>query len=155
MDPNNDKTALRHGLLQILDEAMQVDGAAAGKIRVARAGSSTLEIAVQRGFSEDFVQAFRAISPEDECPSARAARTRKRVIVPDLERQPPADPLVAAVRDAGVRAMQATPLVAPDGAVIGTLSTCFRHVHALSAAAALVLDHHARRAASLIKEFPD
>lgn len=152
---NDDKTALRRGLLQILDEAMQVDGAAAGKIRVARPDTSTLEIAVQRGFSDGFVEAFRAIASDDACPSARAVRWRKRVTVPDLARQPPDDPFLAAAREEGMRAMQATPILAPDGAVLGTLSTCFRHAYALSAAAALVLDHHASRAAPLIKDLLD
>jgi GAF domain-containing protein len=152
---DNDKTALRRGLLQILDDAMQLDGAAFGKIRVARPDSRTLEIQVHRGFSERFVEAFREITPDDHQPSALAARTRRRITLPDLERQPADDPFVAAARDEGVRAMQATPILAPDGKVIGCLSTCYREPCSVTVSSALVLDHHARRAAELIENLVD
>lgn len=150
--PGTDKTALRHGLQQILDEAMQLDGAAFGKIRVARPESRTLEIEVQRGFSRRFVEAFREIAPDEDQPSALAVRTRRRVTLPDLERQPADHPFVAAAREEGVRAMQATPIVGPDGEVVGCLSTSYRHPYSVSSASALVLDHHARRAAELIRD---
>lgn len=152
---NTDDTALRRGLLQILEEAMQLEGADFGKIRVARPDSRTLEIAVQLGFSERFVEAFREITPDDDQPSARAVRTRRRITLPDLARQPADHPFVAAVRDEGVRAMQVTPIVAPDGDVVGCLSTCYRQPCTVTTASALVLDHHARRAATLIKTWID
>ena len=129
---------------------MQLDGAAFGKIRVARPADGTLEIEVHRGLSDSFVDAFRAVSPEDSCPSARAARTGKRIAVPDILRQPKDDPFLNAIRDEGVRGMQATPIVATDGRVVGTLSTLFRSVYAASTVSALVLDHLARRAGALI-----
>jgi GAF domain-containing protein len=143
-------SGLQRALLEILDEAMQLDGAAFGKIRVARPADRTLEIEVHRGLSDGFVQAFRAVTPEDTCPSARAARTGKRIAVPDITRQPTDDPFLTAVRDEGVRGMQATPIVNHDGRVLGTLSTLFRSAYAASTVSALVLDHLARRAASLI-----
>lgn len=149
---SSDKTALRRGLRQILDEAMQLDGAAFGKIRVANPDSGTFEIEVQSGFSERFVEAFRAVTPEGSQPSALAVRTRRRITLPDLARQPADDPFVAAARDEGVRAMQATPIVAPGGEVVGCLSTHFRKPYSVTVASGLVLDHHARRAATLIRE---
>lgn len=146
-----DTSGLRHGLQQILDEAMDLDGAAFGKIRIAKPADGVFEIAVQRGFSDRFVEAFRTITRDDECPSARAARTGKRVAVPDVARQAAQDPFLAAARDEGVRGMQATPIVTANGRVVGTLSTLFRHAYGISIASALVLDHHARRAAALIE----
>ena len=143
-------SGLQRALLEILDEAMQLDGAAFGKIRVARPADGTLEIEVHRGLSDGFVRAFRAVSPDDACPSARAARTGKRVAVPDIMRQQTDDPFLNAIRDEGVRGMQATPIVHHDGRVLGTLSTLFRSAYAASTVSALVLDHLARRAASLI-----
>jgi hypothetical protein len=148
---DTEKTAFRRGLLQILDDAMQLDGAAFGKIRVARPASRTLEIEVHRGFSERFIATFREITPDGHQPSALAVRTRRRITLPDLERQPADDPFVAAARGEGVRAMQATPIVASDGVVVGCLSTCYRQPCAVTVASALVLDHQARRAATLIE----
>ena len=150
MTQQSEGSGLRRALLEILDEAMQLDGAAFGKIRLARPGDGALEIEVHRGLSDGFVHAFRAVAPDDSCPSARAARARKRIAVPDVMRQGADDPFLNAIRDEGVRGMQATPIVSPDGRVVGTLSTLFRGAYAASTVSALVLDHLARRAASLI-----
>jgi hypothetical protein len=148
---STDKNALRERLLQVLDEAMQVDGAAFGKIRVVRHDAGVLEIEVHRGFSDRFVETFRAIAPEDPQPSAVAVRTRRRITLPDLTRQPAEDPFVAAARDEGARAVQATPIVAPDGEVIGCLSTFYTRPYSVTVASGLVLDHHAQRAAEVIR----
>ena len=150
MTQRSEGSGLRRALLEILDEAMQLEGAAFGKIRIARPGDGVLQIEVHRGLSDAFVHAYRAVTPDDSCPSARAARTGKRIAVPDITRQPAEDPFLSAVREEGVRGMQATPIVDPDGRVVGTLSTLFRSVYAASFASALVLDHLARRAAALI-----
>jgi hypothetical protein len=119
---------------------------------VARPDSGTLEIEVQRGFSEQFVEAFRAITPDDPQPSAVAVRTRRRIALPDLTRQAVDDPFVIAARDEGARSLQATPIVTPEGKVVGCLSTLYRQPYSVTTASALVLDHQAQRAATLIKE---
>lgn len=139
-------------LLEVLDEAMSVDDAASGKIRCVQPDTGCLEIKAQRGFSEEFVRRFRVVEIGDGTPSARAARLRRRVVVPDLAKSH-ADPFSQAAETEGFRAVQATPIVDDEGALLGTLSTHFPRAHATSASAGLVLDHCARRAAKILRRF--
>lgn len=138
-------------LLAILDEAMQVDQAARGKIRVYNPESGRLEILAQRGFSDDFVESFAAVTREDGVPCARAFRSRRRVTVPDVARDVLPPGYRAAAAREGSQAMQSTPLVGTGGRVIGTLTTHFPQVHLPSMAAALVLDYLSRKAAGAIE----
>jgi GAF domain-containing protein len=135
----------------ILDEAMKVDAANCGKIRTFNPQTGALELQVQRGFSDGFVQSFRAVDPDDALASARAFRLRHRVTIPDLRNDPQAQRYLHAALEEGFRAMQATPIVDGGGRVVGTLSTHFPRVHAPSSASALVLDHCATKAAKLIE----
>jgi len=153
-DNNDDKrrSKLHGALLKILDEALAVDHAACGKIRVYEPASESLEIRAQRGFSDDFVNSFRAVSKEEALACARAFRLRRRVTVPDVSADPQSAAFRAAARSEGFRAMQSTPLIGSRGHVIGTLSTHFARVHSPSTAAALVLDYLSQKAASVIEE---
>lgn len=141
---------LEAALLQVLDEAMRVDDAAWGKIRVYNPRTQALEIQAQRGFSDGFVQSFRAIGAGDELACARAFRLRRRVTVANVSTDPLGAPHREPARDEGFKGLQATPLIAPDGRVVGTLSTHFPHVHVPSTAATLVLDYLSSKAAHLI-----
>lgn len=144
---------LQAALLEVLEEAMSVDEAACGKIRVYNPQTRALEITAQRGFSEDFVQSFRAVDADEELACARAFRLRRRVAVPNVSTDPHSTPYREPARAEGFKALQATPLIAPDGRVVGTLSTHFPRVHMPSASAALVLDYLSVKAATLIESF--
>jgi len=141
---------LEAALLEVLDEAMSVDQAACGKIRVYNPQAGTLDIQAQRGFSEEFVRSFRAIDADDDLACARAFRLRRRVTVANVSTDPQAAPYREPAREEGFKALQSTPLIAPDGRAVGTLSTHFARVHMPSASAAMVLDFLSARAASLI-----
>lgn len=143
---------LREELLSILDEIMRIDGAASGKIRLCDPQTGALSIAVQRGFSEEFVDRFATVAVTDDYPTAVAARRAQRVIVNDLHRQDVEAKYSSAMRAERLRAMQVTPIVGSEGNVIGTLATCFRTSHYVSASGAIALDHWARRAARVIEE---
>jgi GAF domain-containing protein len=147
------KKELEAALLEVLDEAMSVDQAACGKIRVYNAQARTLEIHAQRGFSDGFVQTFRAVDADEELACARAFRLRRRVAVPNVSTDPHSAPFLEPARAEGFKALQSTPLIAPGGRVVGTLSTHFARVHMPSASAALVLDYLSSKAATLIESF--
>lgn len=142
---------LHDALLQVLDEALSVDDAACGKIRVYNPQTGALEIRAQRGFSEQFVQAFRAVDADEELACARAFRLRRRVTVPNVSVDPLTAPYREPAREEGFKALQATPLIGRDGRVVGTLSTHFPKVHAPSVAAGLVLDYLSSKAAALVE----
>jgi GAF domain-containing protein len=141
---------LQAALLEVLEEAMSVDEAACGKIRLYNPQSRTLDITAQRGFSDDFVQSFRAIDADEELACARAFRLRRCVTVPNVSTDPLARPYRESARGEGFKAFQSTPLIGPDGRVVGTLSTHFPRVHHPSTSAQLVLDYLSAKAAALI-----
>ena len=155
MDKNEEqrRLELHAALLRVLDEAMKVDEARCGKIRVYNPESGSLEIRAQRGFSEDFVKSFAAVDPEDVVACARAFRLRHRVTVPDVIADPQSIAYRRPARDEGFKAMQSTPLIGPSGHVVGTLSTHFPRIHHPSRAAGLVLDYCSTKAAALIEAF--
>jgi hypothetical protein len=130
---------------------MKVDAATCGKIRVVDPSTGTLEIEVQRGFSEHFIESFRVVDVTDEIASARALRLRHRVNVPDVAKDPHLERYHVIAKQEGFKAMQATPIFGVDGDIVGTLSTHFPRVHHPSTVAALVLDHCASKAGALIE----
>jgi GAF domain-containing protein len=148
-----DRLKLHAALLEVLDEAMKVDEAACGKIRIYDPDSRSLEILAQRGFSEAFVRSFGAVDTKDGLPCARAFRLRHRVAIPDVTRDPQAGPYRDYATHEGFRAMQVTPVMDGHGQVLGTLSTHFPRVHHPSTAGGVLLDYLSRRVASLLQTF--
>ena len=146
-----DRHELYEALLEVLDEAIRVDAAACGKIRVYDPASGSLAIRAQRGFSEDFVRSFEAIDPDDELACARAFRLRHRIAVPDVTADPRSEPYHEAARNEGFRGMQATPVIGSQGQVLGTLSTHYPRVHHPSTSAGVLLDYLSRKAATLLE----
>lgn len=142
---------LRTTLLAILDEAMQVDDAARGKIRIYNPDSGRLEVRVQRGFSDGFLDSFGAIAQDEPLACARAFRTRRRVVVADVARDALPEDYRAAARQEGFQALQSTPVIGSGGRVLGTLVTHFPGVHLPSQSAAMVLDYLSRKAAGAIE----
>jgi hypothetical protein len=140
-------------LLEILDEAIGVDAAASGKIRILDPRSGRLEISVQRGLSDGFVKIMHAVDPNGPIACARAFRLRHRVAVPDVAKDPHSAAYAAAA-DGHFKAVQSTPLIGSGGRPLGTLSTHFARVHHPSKAAGLVLDYLARKAAAAIESAP-
>ncbi|MFB6132975.1 MAG: GAF domain-containing protein [Halanaeroarchaeum sp.] len=102
------------------------------------------------GFDAETIVALSQRS--DEGVAARALSTGDRVTVSDVE----AATLMSGTdeletyRDAGIRAVQTTPLVARSGEVLGTLSTHWDRTHTLTDRDRQHLDVLARQAADLI-----
>jgi len=106
-----------------------------------------------RGFSEEAAQFWHWVSVDQASTCALALRTGQRVVVSDIETaeflQDTAD--LAYYRQTGIRAVQTTPLHSRVGALIGMLSTHWRHVHAPTQRELRLLDVLARQAADLIE----
>jgi hypothetical protein len=144
-----DVPGIHRRLFDALDEAMGVAAAQWGKIRVL--SRRTLNVEVQRGFSETFLQAFGSIGIDDALPATRALSLGRRVSVPNMADDACAEEYRAVARSEGFRAMQTTPLVASNGEPLGTLSTCFADIYVPSTSVGLVLDHCAARAARIVE----
>ena len=116
---------------EVLEGALQIAITAAGttmgnlQLRTAEG----LVIAAQRGFQKPFLDFFARVHDEGSC--GAAARKGGCVVVSDVARDPifvgtPAAPVMA---EAGVRAVQSTPLITPGGELVGMLSTHYPEVH--------------------------
>ncbi|HEY4229444.1 MAG TPA: DUF4118 domain-containing protein, partial [Thermoanaerobaculia bacterium] len=109
-------------LMDLVETAIAVSGADKGNIQLLDRG--VLRLAASRGFEKPFLDYFDAV--DGACAACGAAVTRgERVLVEDVETSPVFEgtPELAALRGAGVRALQSTPLFGRRGELVGMLST--------------------------------
>ena len=151
MDDAPDRSTFRARLFEVLDEAMRVDAAVCGKI--CTVDGDQLRLEVQRGLSKHSAERLARLKNGDPYACARAKQLARRVVIPDIRRDPQGGPYEVLGPSEGFKAVQSTPIVGSDGSVIGTLSTHYSQAYSPSRAASLVLDYCARRAASLIESF--
>ncbi|MCW5658984.1 MAG: response regulator [Burkholderiaceae bacterium] len=143
---------LESGLRDILDNAMASCEADFGAIQLYSRSAGGLQVAVQRGFGEPFLEHFRLVREDDRAAaSARALRTQQRVVIEDVTRDAEHAVHVGLAQQAGYRALQVTPLRSHHGQVLGVLSTHHRSPHAVSTREAKLLDLYARHAVDLIE----
>jgi hypothetical protein len=138
-------------IYQILDDALCVESAQSGKVRLLSDDALRLDIVAQRGLSADFASRFEHISTTDRAPAALALSKKARVVVSDVARDVRASLFSSACEAEGFEAMQSTPILGREGRAIGTLSTMFRQHPALSSADGVVLDFCAARLAEAVE----
>jgi PAS domain S-box-containing protein len=138
-------------LYQVLDASIAVQQADFGNIQVYDPAIGALEIVAQRGFKQDFLNAFRIVGIDDESAWARAMRQGKQVTIEDVENDPAYVPYRETAAAAGFRAVQSTPLVSRRGDLMGILSTHFRRPHLPTQRKLRMLDLYARQAADVIE----
>jgi PAS domain S-box-containing protein len=121
-----------------------------GSIQLYNPHKKGLEIVVQRGFPQAFLDTFKLVSPEDNSACGRALRKGARIVIEDVL----TDEEYTSFRDiaaaAGYRAVQSTPLLVSGGPVLGILSTHFRSPHRPSEHQLRLLDLYARQASELV-----
>lgn len=111
-------------LERILDAAISVTGADKGHIQLADRATGALVLTAQRGFGPDFLRYFaRVIGPGTACDAA--LRAAMQTVVADVQSSPifAGQPSLAYLQAEKVRAVQSTPSVAANGAVLGVVST--------------------------------
>jgi len=142
---------LRSALDEVLDAAITLLDADYGNIQLYNPHKKGLEIVVQRGFPQAFLDTFGLVSLEDNTACGRALRSGQRILIEDVL----TDEEYVSFRDiaaaAGYRAVQSTPLLIPGGAVLGMLSTHFRSPHRPTEHQLNLLDLYARPAIELIE----
>jgi PAS domain S-box-containing protein len=117
-------------LAQALEAVIALQTADFGVVHLYDRENDTLGIAVQRGLGLEAPDALRRLPAGDRTfVSARAARSRVRVMIPDLRRDPEIASRPHLADRLGIRAMQATPLLDRTGETLGVLSTGFRQPH--------------------------
>jgi hypothetical protein len=143
---------LRDRLGRLLAMALKTQGTDLGNIQLVDQQTGTLAIVAQRGFGLDFLDYFGSVGRQDESACARAMRAREPVFIADVT----TDPAFAMHRhiaaSAGFRAVQSTPLIGRDGALLGILSTHFRRPQPMPHLPLWTLEQHARLSANTIEQ---
>jgi GAF domain-containing protein len=114
--------SLSHVLDTALETALTLLRADLGTIQINDPAAGALRIAVQAGFSAEFLQYFAVVS-DDRSACGRAARGLAQVVIADVREDPPFAPHREIAAASGFRAVQSTPLVDQDGRLLGMLST--------------------------------
>jgi GAF domain-containing protein len=140
-------------LMAFVDAAIQVTGASMANIQLFDPATSALRIEAQRGFSRPFLEFFDRVN-DGHAACGTAFQSRSRVIVDDVGESSVflGTPALEVVLDAGVRAVQSTPLVGPSGCVVGILSTHRRRPGRPSDRDLRLLDLLARNAAEWVEQ---
>ncbi|ACG72914.1 multi-sensor hybrid histidine kinase [Anaeromyxobacter sp. K] len=136
----------------VMDAALAVAGARMGTLHILEEGSSALRLVAQRGFPPDVVRSLAEV-PDDPVACPERLRGKERHVVEDARACPHLAGTQAQrlLEDAGVRALQSTPLIARDGRPLGMISTHWREPHRPDDVTLRMLDLLARQAADLIE----
>ena len=111
----------------LLQDVVALHGAEFGDLQLAV--GDTLVIVAQCGLTSPFLRAFRRVSLADGSACGRAMRLRRTVVIADVAKDPDYAQYRHHAEAAGYRAVQSTPIMARNGAVLGVVSTMFANVH--------------------------
>jgi PAS domain S-box-containing protein len=137
----------------VLDAAIDLMSADIGSMQLFHPERGELKLLAARGFDPESVAHWEWVRPDSPSSCGMALSAGCRVIVPDIETHEgfarTAD--LDALRRAGIRAGQSTPLMARSGRLLGMISTHWRRRHRPTERELQPLDVLARQAADLIE----
>lgn len=139
---------------EILHAAIVVMHADTGSIQMVDGQSGDeLRLLNHQGYSPELLAQVEYVGPTDHTSCMSALRKAGRVVVPNVDQcEGFLDTVFSGMlREAGVRAVQSTPLVSRSGRVLGIISTQWRHPHTPAERELRLLDLLARQAADLIE----
>ncbi|HEU4342015.1 MAG TPA: PAS domain S-box protein, partial [Candidatus Binatia bacterium] len=138
-------------LEELVEAAIAVTSANKGSIQLLDASSGALILAAHRGFEEPFLSFFAEVRDAASACGA-AMQAGERVLVEDVIQSPifAGTPALDVLLNAGVRAVQSTPLVDNSGRLLGMISTHFDEPHRLSESELRLMDLLARQAADFV-----
>jgi PAS domain S-box-containing protein len=145
--------SLHAGLQEMLSASIELLGADMGHVRLVDETRDRLVIAAQRGFSEEFIEAYETQPLGTTSALARALNTGERAIIEDIEADEQYAPLRSVARAAGYRAVQSTPLLSHDGKPVGVVTTHFRAPHRPAEQDLRKFDLYVRQASDFIERF--
>jgi PAS domain S-box-containing protein len=139
-------------LNDILDAAIFLTKATKGNIQLLDSSSSMLRMVASQGFEQPFLDYFAVVSDQSSvCATAR--ETRQRLIVEDLlENEIFTDSgALQVLLDAGIRAVQSTPLISSSDEFLGMISTHYAAPHRPGERELKLMDLLAREAADYLE----
>jgi two-component system sensor histidine kinase/response regulator len=142
----------RQPLLQeIMDTTVAIMGAARGTLQLLEGDS--LRIVAHHGHQQPFLEFFASAETRASV-CGEALAHGQRVVVPDIEESPlfAGTPSLSVLREAGVRAVQSTPMVSRAGRLLGILTTQWDTPFSPDEHGLWRIDLLARQAADLIEQ---
>lgn len=138
-------------LYEILAAAAELTGTDRGNLQLVDAATDKLYIVVHHGLSERYVRRFATQSCAAACEAAQ--RSRQRVIIQDVRREPALQGTLdlEVLEGDGIRAILSTPLITRDGRLVGMLNSHFPTPYEPTEDALRFVDLLARMAADLIE----
>jgi GAF domain-containing protein len=121
-----DVQATLDGLLQRGTDLSQTSF---GNVQLMSWTAGYLEIKAQRGFDDGFLRFFERVTIEGGSACARALRDRETIVIEDIMADKEFAPCRQVVSEAGIRAVQSTPIISSSGALLGVMSTHFAARH--------------------------
>jgi hypothetical protein len=114
----------------VVSAALQITKAEMGNLQLVDPASGNLYIAAQYGFRRPFLEFFECVH-ENQAACGTALKSRGRIIVEDITESPifRGTPALEVLLDAGVRALQSTPLIGGSGFMAGVISTHWSSPH--------------------------
>jgi PAS domain S-box-containing protein len=139
-------------LSEIIATAIAVTGADKGNVQLLDTETGALTIAAHRGFEAPFLNFFHSVR-DTAATCARAMQTARRVAVEDVTESEifAGQPALKVLIEAGVRAVQSTPLWSSTGNLLGMISTHFNRPHHLGERELRLMDLLARQAADYLE----
>ena len=117
-----------------------------------RGQAGELELLAHHGFDPEGVKFWQWVSANSTCVCGLTLRARARVVIPDASNCDLLDDgQKNAYRDAGIHAMQSTPLVSRTGKLLGMISTHWRQPHHPTENELSNFDILARQAADILE----
>jgi signal transduction histidine kinase/CheY-like chemotaxis protein len=132
---------------------MRSDCASLQVVHMDHGPNGALHLIASRGFDETARQRWEWVPVDGNTTCARAMQSNARVITPDVTQCDfiAGTPTELAMLDAGIRAIQTTPLISRAGKTVGMISTHWSEPHRPSERDFRLLDILARQAADLIE----
>jgi len=153
-------------LEQVLDAAIELQGADFGDVQLYDGKNETLRIVAHRGVGQEFLEHFACVDAKHTSAAGTALKLGQRVIIEDVTKYAPYAPHLGVAARTGYKGVNCTPLTERGtGLPLGMLSTLFHDPYlpdearlqlsdVLAAHAAdLVSCHHARHKLRESEEF--
>jgi GAF domain-containing protein len=132
----------------LLHRAMDLSQTSFGNVQLMSWTAGYLEITAQLGFDEQFLKFFERVRIEVGSACARALRNREAIVIEDIMADDEFSPCRQVVSQAGIRAVQSTPIISSSGAVLEVMSTHFAAFHWPTSIELRELQHTAQIAAN-------
>lgn len=148
-----DTTALYERIIDAAVSIMHSDFASMQMFHPERGEKGELELLAFRGFDPEAARFWKWVRADSGCTCGEAMRTGQRVIASDVETCDfmAGTPDRTVYLEAGMHAVQSTPLVSRSGRLLGMISTHWRKPHSPSDSELQRFDVLARQAADLIE----